>query len=56
VALSLFAGGAIGAIAVEGLHAQATPPIYIVAEIDVSNLDTTSAGSAKARSSSYAHA
>jgi uncharacterized protein (DUF1330 family) len=27
----------IGAITVQGLHAQATPPIYYVAEIDVSD-------------------
>jgi uncharacterized protein (DUF1330 family) len=39
VALSLCAGVAIGAVAVQGLHAQATPPVYVVAEIDVSNLD-----------------
>jgi uncharacterized protein (DUF1330 family) len=31
------AGMAIGAVTVEGLKAQATPPVYYVAEIDVSN-------------------
>jgi len=39
VALSLFAGVAIGAIAVQGLHAQATPPVFAVTEIEVSDLD-----------------
>ena len=39
VALSMFAGAALGAAAVQGLHAQAKPPIYYVAEIDVTNLD-----------------
>lgn len=38
-ALTLAAGVAIGAIAVEGLHAQATPPAFTVTEIDISNLD-----------------
>ena len=39
VALSMLAGVAIGGLAVQGLHAQATPPVYVVAEIDVSNVD-----------------
>ena len=39
VALSLLAGAAFGAVAVQGLHAQAKPPIYFVAEIDATNLD-----------------
>jgi uncharacterized protein (DUF1330 family) len=37
VALGVLAGMGIGAIAVQGLHAQATPPIYYVTEIDVSD-------------------
>ena len=37
-ALAVIAGISIGAAAVEGLHAQAKP-IYVVAEIDVSNID-----------------
>ncbi len=37
VALSVLAGVAVGAGAVRGLHAQATPPAYVVAEIDVTN-------------------
>jgi uncharacterized protein (DUF1330 family) len=39
VALSAAAGIAIGAAAVQTLHAQAKPPGYIIAEIDVSNPD-----------------
>src|SRR6516225_12296754 len=39
VALSMLAGAALGAGAIQGLHAQAKPPIYYVAEIDVTNLD-----------------
>ena len=39
VALSMLAGAALGAAAVQGLHAQAKPPIYYVAEIDVTNPD-----------------
>jgi len=37
--LTLLAGVAIGATAIQGLHAQAKPPIYYVSEIDVSNPD-----------------
>jgi uncharacterized protein (DUF1330 family) len=39
VAVALLAGVALGALAVQALHAQAKPPLYSVAEIDVSNLD-----------------
>jgi uncharacterized protein (DUF1330 family) len=35
VALSLVAGIAIGATCIAALHAQAKPPAYVVAEIDV---------------------
>jgi uncharacterized protein (DUF1330 family) len=35
IALSLLAGAAFGAGAVQVLHAQAKPPAYVVAEIDV---------------------
>jgi uncharacterized protein (DUF1330 family) len=35
----MLAGVAIGAFAVQGLHAQAKPPIYYVSEIDVTNPD-----------------
>ena len=37
VALSAAAGIVIGAAAVQALHAQAKPPGFIIAEIDVSN-------------------
>jgi uncharacterized protein (DUF1330 family) len=39
VALSLLAGTALGAAAVQGLHAQAKPPVYYVAEIDITDLN-----------------
>jgi uncharacterized protein (DUF1330 family) len=39
VAVAMLAGVALGALAVQGLHAQAKPPLYVVGEIDVSNLD-----------------
>jgi uncharacterized protein (DUF1330 family) len=37
LAMALVAGAAIGGAAIQGLHAQAKPPIYLVTEIDVSN-------------------
>jgi uncharacterized protein (DUF1330 family) len=39
VALSMIAGAALGATVIHGLHAQAKPPVYSVAEITVTNLD-----------------
>jgi uncharacterized protein (DUF1330 family) len=39
VGLAMLAGAALGAAAVQGLHAQAKPPIYQITEIDVSNVD-----------------
>jgi uncharacterized protein (DUF1330 family) len=39
VTLAMLAGFGLGAVAVQGLHAQAKPPIYYVAEIDVTNID-----------------
>jgi uncharacterized protein (DUF1330 family) len=39
VALAIVAGFGLGAGAIEGLHAQAKPPVFTVAEIDVSNVD-----------------
>ena len=38
VAVSVLAGLAVGAAAVQALHAQAGPPAYVVAEIEVTNL------------------
>jgi uncharacterized protein (DUF1330 family) len=37
--LAMVAGAAIGAAAVNGLHAQAKVPLYVVTEIDVTNAD-----------------
>jgi uncharacterized protein (DUF1330 family) len=37
--LTLAVGAALGAAAVEGLHAQAKPPVYQIVEIDVLNQD-----------------
>jgi uncharacterized protein (DUF1330 family) len=39
ITLAMLAGVAVGAAAVQGLHAQAKPPVYFVAEIDVTNPD-----------------
>ena len=39
IAVAVTAGVAIGALAVQGLHAQAKAPVYFVAEIDVTNPD-----------------
>jgi uncharacterized protein (DUF1330 family) len=39
VALAVVVGFGLGAVAVQGLHAQAKPPIYYIAEIDVTNVD-----------------
>jgi len=39
VAAALAAGMAIGGFAVQGLHAQAKPPVYLITEIDVTNPD-----------------
>jgi len=35
----MLAGMAIGGFAVQGLHAQAKAPVYLITEIDVSNPD-----------------
>ena len=39
VGLGILVGFGLGAVVVEELHAQAKPPIYYVAEIDVTNLE-----------------
>ena len=39
IAVAMFAGAAIGATAVNGLHAQAKAPLYLVTELDVTNPD-----------------
>ncbi len=37
IALAVVAGAAVGAAAMHGLHAQAKPPVFVIAEVDVSN-------------------
>jgi hypothetical protein len=37
IAIALVAGAAIGGAAIQGLHAQAKPIAYVVAEVDVTN-------------------
>jgi uncharacterized protein (DUF1330 family) len=37
IAAAMLASMAIGAAAVEGLHAQAKPPVYFIGEIEVTN-------------------
>jgi uncharacterized protein (DUF1330 family) len=39
VALSMLAGASLGAAAIQGIHAQVKPPVYYIAEIDVTNPD-----------------
>jgi Domain of unknown function (DUF1330) len=39
VALSMLVGAGLGGAAIQALRAQAKPPIYVVAEIDVTNPD-----------------
>jgi uncharacterized protein (DUF1330 family) len=39
VAIALVAGAAIGGAAIQVLHAQVKPPVYLVTEIDVTNPD-----------------
>ena len=43
VALAVAAGFGFGAIAVQGLHAQATPKAYVVTEIEVINQEAQNA-------------
>ena len=37
IALAIVSGFGLGAVAVESLHAQARPPVYYIAEVDVTN-------------------
>ena len=39
VALAIIAGFGLGAATVAVIHAQANPPVFVVAEIDISNMD-----------------
>ena len=38
VALSILAGVAVGALAIQGLYAQAKPPVYFVVENEISDV------------------
>jgi uncharacterized protein (DUF1330 family) len=40
VTLAMLAGFGLGAVVVQGLHAQAKPPVYQVVEIDPVNMDS----------------
>ena len=40
IALAMLAGFGLGTLAVQGLHAQAKPPVYQVTEIDAPNLES----------------
>src|SRR5215472_5224852 len=39
ILLSILAGLAVGAGTVQALHAQAKPPAYVIAEIDIKNVE-----------------
>jgi uncharacterized protein (DUF1330 family) len=39
VAIALIAGAAIGGAAIQSLHAQAKPPVYVVGENSVTNVE-----------------
>jgi len=39
VALAVISGFGLGAVTTEGLRAQAKPPIYVIGEIDVHNIE-----------------
>jgi uncharacterized protein (DUF1330 family) len=39
IALAVIAGFGLGAVSIHTLYAQAKPPVFTVAEIDVSNVD-----------------
>ena len=39
IALAMLVSAGLGAAAIQGLHAQAKPPVYAVVEINVSNQD-----------------
>ena len=56
VAMAVIAGFGLGAAVVEGLHAQAKPPAYYIAEIEVTNLDAyTKEYAPKAQATIKAH-
>jgi hypothetical protein len=53
VAIAIVAGAAIGGAAIQGIHAQAKPPVYVVSEITVSNADAYAKEYAPISSSGY---
>ena len=53
VTLAMLAGFGLGAVAVQGLHAQAKPPVYYIAEIETSNLDAYMKDYARLRKRRY---
>ena len=56
IALATLAGIGIGAASVQTLHAQANPPVYLVTEIDVTNVEAyTKEYAPKAQASIRAH-
>jgi uncharacterized protein (DUF1330 family) len=40
IALAMLAGFSLGTVAVQGLHAQAKPPVYQVTEVDAVDLES----------------
>jgi uncharacterized protein (DUF1330 family) len=40
LSVAVLAGAALGAVAVQGIRAQAKPPVYVVAEIEVTDSTT----------------
>jgi len=52
VALSMFAGAALGAAAIQGLHAQAKPPVYLIGQIEVSKRRATPRNTRRRRAKS----
>ena len=55
VALSLLAGAALGAAAVQGLHAQAKPKAFIISESEVLDAAALAAYTSKLREVQKAH-
>jgi len=39
LAIAMLAGAGLGAAAVQGLHAQAKPPAYVISEIEITDKD-----------------
>jgi hypothetical protein len=37
VGIAMLTGMGVGAVAVQGLHAQSKPPVYLITEIDVTD-------------------